>query len=265
MKILNTRWMECSMAIAVVAFALALLFPMTSTARSSGKSALCLANLHLLGRAWLAYAEDNNGTLCPGNTYNDQQWIGPPRTAGGVIITSNIPTSLDDEIRGYRAGRLWSYLDNSVVFHCPQDSRWESVGRGYRTFSIQGMMNGESSPNSPGYAKKWADIQSPARKVVFIENVDPRGWNMGSWIMNTGSTPMLIDPIAVFHPGCTGLVFADGHAEQHPWRGRRLLDWAYASANGPPNFSFSFTISDWSSPEAADVLYLAAGYTPGNP
>ena len=32
---------------------------MTSTARSGGKSALCLANLHLLGRAWTAYQEDN--------------------------------------------------------------------------------------------------------------------------------------------------------------------------------------------------------------
>jgi prepilin-type processing-associated H-X9-DG protein len=259
------------MAFAVVAFVLALLFPMTSTARSGGKSTVCLANLHLLGRAWMAFAEDNNGALCGGNTYNDQEWIGPPRTAGGVLITSNIPTSLADEARGFQAGQLWPYLNNAAVFHCPSDSKWELLGRGYRSVSIQGMMNGESWNHAigtqppTGYVTTISQIVSPSAKYVFIENVDPRGWNMGSWIMNwSATTPSLIDPIAVFHPGRTALGFADGHGEQHAWRSQRLIDWANSVTDGTPGgFNFSFVPGDGNAAEQNDVFFLANGYIPG--
>jgi prepilin-type processing-associated H-X9-DG protein len=176
----------------------------------------------------------------------------------------NIPVSLEEEIRGYQAGQLWPYLENAAVFHCPADTRWKSLDRGYRSISIQGMMNGENSPTTPGYARKTSDILNPADKYVFIENVDPRGWNMGSWIMNWNTkSPSLIDPIAAFHSGRTALGFADGHAVHHIWQGPRLIDWANSCVDGSPNFSFSFTVSDWNSPEARDVLFLAKGYIPG--
>ena len=62
-----TRFQALALA-AVIFFALTLMLPMTSTARSSGKSTVCLANLHILGRAWLAYAKDNDGRIVGGST-----------------------------------------------------------------------------------------------------------------------------------------------------------------------------------------------------
>ena len=261
---------ELLVVIAIIAILLAVLIPALNAAKKQVTSIICSSNNRALAQSWHLYTEDNNGALCGGNTYDDEQWIGPPRTAAGVIITSNTPTSLEDELRGYREGQLWSYLGKESIFHCPGDKQWNPMGRGYRSTSIQGMMNGESWNHAPntqppkGYVQKISEIISPSDKFVFIENVDPRGWNMGSWIMNwSASTPSLIDPIAIFHGDRSTFGFADGHAEKHTWLGQRLIDWANLATMGPTNYTFSFTVSDWDSQEAKDVMYLARGYMPG--
>ena len=62
----NLRLPDCLALLAVIALALMIVFPAATTARSGGKSALCLTNLHLLGRAWTPYPEDNDGYLAQG-------------------------------------------------------------------------------------------------------------------------------------------------------------------------------------------------------
>ena len=144
------------------------------------------------------------------------------------------------------------------------------------------MMNGESWNHSPNtqpparYALKTSDIVSPGSKYVFIENVDPRGWNMGSWIMaNAASTnPGWIDPIAVFHGGSSTFGFADGHAERYKWLGKtaalnpanwqqdQTVPWAKRATDGDPTFQFSKPVN-WGTPEEDDIRFLARGYLPG--
>jgi prepilin-type processing-associated H-X9-DG protein len=207
MKILNQRWMECSMIIAVVAFALALLFPMTTTARSGGKSALCLTNLHLLGRAWTAYHEDNDSWLVglsnyttglsPADEYKathgtPYRWVESPLYTpvyGGAPVSQQ-DCNLTTQLNGVRAGKLFAYTQNEQVYHCPNDRYWLTKSYGpWISYSGSGCMNGEdfTSRNGmnitgfrtvtlpSGQAKqlvcvnKFSQIKSPASRFTFIE------------------------------------------------------------------------------------------------
>jgi hypothetical protein len=42
-----------------------------------------------------------------------------------------------------------------------------------------------------------------------------------------------------------------------------LITWANKATSDDPSFGFSFTVSDWASKEAQDVMFLAKGYIPG--
>ncbi len=260
---------ELLVVIAIIGMLLAVLIPALQYAKMQATGIICASNNRALAQGWHLYTEDNDGKLCEGNTYNDQQWLGPPRPENGPLITTNIPVSYEDEVRGYEAGTLWQYLMSPKIYHCPGDNRWNIMARGYRSTSIQGMMNGESNPATTGYAQKMADLIAPGNKYVFIENVDPRGWNMGSWIMANAASdsPSLIDPIAIFHADRSTFGFADGHAEKHGWRAKRLIEWAKAATTDPVLFNnlggFSFVPNPSDKQEVEDVRWLAAGYIPG--
>lgn len=257
---------ELLVVIAIIGMLLAILIPALRIAKMQATGIICTSHNRALAQSWHLYTEDNEGELCGGNTYNDEQWLGPPRPETGALITTNIPVSYEDEVRGYEAGTLWPYLMSPKIYHCPGDNRWNILDRGYRSTSIQGMMNGESDPDTTGYGKKVYDIISPGDKYVFIENVDPRGWNMGSWIMSNAasSTPSLIDPIAIFHGDRSTFGFADGHAAKQGWRSDRLIQWAKSATDDPDNFSgFSFAPIQSDKDEVDDVRWLAAGYIPG--
>jgi prepilin-type processing-associated H-X9-DG protein len=209
MKILNQRWMEFSMAFAVVAFALALLFPMASQARSGGKSALCLTNLHLLGKAWTAYQEDNDAwlvglsnyptDLSPATEYKatrgtPYRWVEFPlyTPVYGSTPVSQQDCNLNYQLNGVRAGKLFAYTQNEQVYHCPNDRYWVTKSFGpWISYSGSGLMNCEdftsrngmnitgfrSVFNVPGSTtskqlvcvNKFSQIKSPANKFTFIE------------------------------------------------------------------------------------------------
>ena len=273
---------ELLVVIAIIGLLLAIILPALRVAKMQATGIVCSANNRALAQSWHLYTEDNDARVCEGNTYNDEQWLGPPRSAAGVLVTTNIPVSLEDEIRGYWAGVLWSYLESEKIYHCPGDSKWTVLDRGYRSTSITGMMNGESWNHAPnttppaGYALKMSDIISPGDKYVFIENVDPRGWNMGSWIMGNAAsaTPGWIDPIAIFHAEKSTFGFADGHAEKHRWLGQtaapaggswqldQTIPWAKKATDGDPAFQFGKSVN-WGTPEEQDIRFLARGYIPG--
>jgi prepilin-type processing-associated H-X9-DG protein len=55
-----------------------------------------------------------------------------------------------------------------------------------------------------------------------VEENDPRGENLGSWIMDAGTPPdfkaaALIDSPAVFHGNSSTFSYADGHSGSHKW------------------------------------------------
>ena len=85
-------------------------------------------------------------------------------------------------------------------------------------------------------------------KMVFLENTDGRGWNMGSWIMNYGA-PSWIDPMAIFHNDRSTIGFADGHAEKHLWLDGDTIRRAGGESTAPSL--------------GRDVQWMAAHYVPG--
>ncbi|NLH16690.1 MAG: hypothetical protein GX455_08930, partial [Phycisphaerae bacterium] len=170
---MNKRWIETMVLVACVAFGLAILFPAAGMARGWGKAEVCMANLHILGRAWLAYPEDNDGKLVNGMVPRDSRyanlqywmttysfggpykdnnwWVNPPHNASGLYTGDPAPCSLADEDNGIRSGKLYPYVGTSTAYHCPADVTYlrtpdnSGFGRGgKRTYSITALMHGET-------------------------------------------------------------------------------------------------------------------------
>jgi prepilin-type processing-associated H-X9-DG protein len=214
-----------------ISFGLLILMPLSLSARSSGKSALCLANLHLLGRAWLAYADDNGGRIVGGSTGSTAapyySWVEWPSN-------SAVP-ELQEKMRAISAGKLFPYVGTVQAYHCPQDNRYLLPSRdpgsygfeigGFRSYSIVGGMKGVDEYGGWEIVPhvSTATIQNPAGKCVFVEEAEGRGDNAGSWVMYPRSRGW-VDPFAVWHNQRSTLGFADGHAEIHPWIDKSTID-----------------------------------------
>jgi prepilin-type processing-associated H-X9-DG protein len=261
---------------AVILLTLGIVYPVATTARSGGKSTLCLANLNMLGRAWLAYAEDNSGKLVNGMVPRDSQyanqaywlttmgfggpfkdnawWVNPPHNASGVYTGDPIPCTLADEENGIRSGKLYPYVGTSAAYHCPADRSYlKTTNRGgKRNYQIPALMNGEA-PNNVEWINRYSQIRNPSVKMIFLDGTDDRGWDMGSWMMNAGiSQSSWIDLFTAWHNSRTTLGFADGHVEEHFWvdASTRLMAeqqrWGVQPGPG----------------EGADIAYMASAYLP---
>src|SRR5512145_1509625 len=167
MKQINGRWIEWVAVLGCVAFGLAILFPAAGMARGGGKAAVCMANLHLMMRSWLAYAEDNDAQIVGSGTAQWNAWQNQKRPAwdasGQRKSVKNFVAfpqdenhnfrnkTVQDEVRGLQQGGLWPYLETERVYHCPSDMRYlkppavinaPNEKGGYRTYSIGNVYNG---------------------------------------------------------------------------------------------------------------------------
>ncbi len=126
----------------------------------------------------------------------------------------------------------------------------------YRSFSIANGANGENWPGTHVPARRYSEIRNPASKYLFIEDLDPRGSNVGSWQMNFGP-PRFIDPVAMWHKEQTTLGFADGHSNIHRWVDPTFIEWCEGGMYNPTAFSFDLTPPD---DEQTDITFLAGGF-----
>ncbi len=234
---------ELLVVIAIIALLLAVLIPALSAAKKQATGIVCMSHVNGISRAWYIYSDENDSKLCNGHVprsaayanrsawvppYEDNAWfVNPPHRhdgtyTGGTNDTDPDPTFEEEEL-GLMDGALSPYVESPDVWHCPADKNYlkpddPSTGRGRggkRSYSIIGLMNGEQ-PTDPKCVRKMGQIVIPGEKIVFLENTDDRGWNMGSWIMDY-SRPSWIDPLAIFHLDRSTIGFADGHADKHHW------------------------------------------------
>ena len=242
---------ELLVVIAIIAILAAMLLPALSKAKEKGQMISCLSNNKQLITAYLLYATDNRGLMLPtsyrgeeGQTelYAGGYWKGPiPDITSGMTVVQ-AKQSVDT---GMKRSPIYRYCNNIDAHHCPADMRTKRLkpgsGWAYDSYSkatpIASTMWGGQVPFF-----KDSQIITPTLTMVFLEEADPRSYNLGTWAMDTGllgASLGWVDPFAVFHGNNSSFSFSDGHAESHKWIEASTIKAARDSANGVSSFFWS--------------------------
>ncbi len=235
---------ELLVVIAIIALLMAILMPSLRAARDQAKRVHCVSNLKTLSLAWFMYKDENDDKLVGGHT-----------TSGHWVLAPS-GDSVEQKKNAIRQGALFSYVHDTIdVYRCPSDLRVKDPRQfAFRSFSIAGGANGENWSGSVR-ATKYSDIKRPAGKYIFLEDIDPRGYNTGSWVMNFPAS--WVDPLAMWHNERSTIGFADGHAEMHRWNDRSFIDWGHQAMFEPTTFGFYM---NHPADEVEDINYMARGY-----
>lgn len=226
---------ELLVVIAVVALLLGILMPTLNLVKSKARGVVCQGAVRDLLTAYILYAGDNDGDLVSGDTSNEVKqgvsstycWVKPPQFEDSTVLPDAQRPTLAEEVRGITKGHLYPYVRTLKVYHCDA-ARETLLYGGFRSYSIPGLMNGESSKPAIKagrpelVATKLTQIKRPETKLVFLEDTDTRGWNMGSWVMDPSGRAW-VDPFAIWHGDCSSLGFADGHTELHHWLSKSTM------------------------------------------
>jgi prepilin-type N-terminal cleavage/methylation domain-containing protein/prepilin-type processing-associated H-X9-DG protein len=238
---------ELLVVIAIIAVLMAILMPALNRARDHAKRIHCVSNVKTLSLAWFMYKDENDDKLVGGHT-------GSAGSGSWVLAPSG--DSIEQKKEAIRQGALFTYVNDTIdVYRCPADFRIKDPGQfAFRSFSIAGGANGEGWSGSE-QAIKYSDIKRPATKYIFLEDIDPRGYNTGSWVM--AFPPSWVDPLAMWHNQRSTMGFADGHSEMHRWNDKSFIDWCQRAMYEPYSFSFYMTPP---ADEQEDITYMARGY-----
>ena len=188
---------ELLVVVGIIAILIAVLMPALGRARETARRVNCMSNMRQLTTAWLAYAQANKGRLVPAENGIDA-WADHGNT--------------DDAAR---RGLLYPWVPDPRVYRCPNDP----VRQNERTYSINTFCNG-SVVLVPAAVNNVARIRESSRTFVFVEEFDPRGYNLGSFLLlNAGE--MWIDFPVSWHNRGACISFADGHVEYFRWKDPR--------------------------------------------
>ena len=236
---------ELLVVIAIIALLAAMLLPALSKAKLKATLAVCASNQKQIVLAWIMYAGDNQEKMMPsayaGGWYDpaDLSGIAPTRSdLAEARVVAQIQKSL-----------LFSYARNAGVFHCPGDLRYKRLkvnsGWAFDSYSKTDGLNGGAWAGQVPYTR-MAAVTAPSLTAAFVEEADPRGYNNGTWVMESGGW---VDPFAIFHGSVSTISFVDGHAEGHKWLDANTIKAARDSSNGI--FSFFWAGGNKSNPDFA--------------
>ena len=258
---------ELLVVIAIIAILAALLLPALTKGKQKATAAVCRSNERQLAVAWMMYCDDQQDRIVNFEIQDSPKGEKPWRYKNPPVAPVFSPgTSLQDQYlityrEGYKQGALWSYAPNGDLPHCPGDLRSKlAVGSGFAWGSVSGIgtLNGETR-DSNGIFKR-TEILHPSERMLWMEENDPRGENLGSWIMNAQPPPTyagssVIDSPAVFHVDSSTYNFADGHCAGRRWLDAALI--AYAASMDPNKYG---TIRPTAAQTPRDGPWLARGY-----
>jgi len=237
---------ELLVVIAIIAILAGILLPALAKAKLKGIGAVCLNNQKQIMLGYTMYATDNNDMMM-GNVGNNPMdlpaggyWLGPQP---GVTAGSSTALALERAIRGMSNSPLTKYVSAVMSHECPGDqrTRYAKPGKGWAfgSYSKTECMNG-GAPGSywPGTTpyKKITDVQRPTDAAVFVEEADSRGYNLGTWVLNSAPPVGWVDTFAIFHGNSSTFAMVDGHVEGHAWKDPATIKAARDSAKGIDSF-----------------------------
>ena len=249
---------ELLVVIAIISILMAILMPTLRIAREQARSIYCRSNVRTLTLAWLMYKDDNDDQLVGGmpQSGNQSPWVRLP--------PSWQTASVEQKKEYIKKGLLWPYVRKIEVYRCPSDRRKNSTYHkyAYRTYSIAGGMYGVN-PNG-GWeiipCIRYSNIKNPSTKYVFLAECDPRGVNLGSWVLYP-KRKQWVDPFAVWHRrNASTLGFADGHVDMHRWLSKGLIEWNELALHDPWSFSFYRNPTLGGNDELEDFEWALRGY-----
>jgi hypothetical protein len=221
--------------------------PALANAKAKATGAACLNNQKQLILAWQLYADDNDDRMLA-TRYRDER--GQVELYGGGYWRGPVPDitagmKIDEAQRrvfnGLSNSPLTKYASAYGTYHCPGDLRTKRLrpGKGwaYDSYSKANGMNGLEGWGTDLYTKV-AGIAEASQAMVFIEEADPRNYNLGTWVLRV-SPPGWIDPFAIFHGNVSTFAFADSHAELKKWLEGTTIKAATDSANGKSSFDWA--------------------------
>ena len=234
---------ELLVVIAIIAILAALLLPALTKAKQKATAAACLSGNKQLALAWAMYADDHQNRMVNTHTAVNANGDKPWRYITPPVAPTIPPGSGAEQVKlltyreGYKQGAIYPYASNPDVAHCPGDMRIRLRGASFAWCSVGGIgtLNGETAQ-----LYRATELKRPADLLVWVEECDSRGENIGSWIMNAASPPAFtgasfIDSPAVFHISSSTFGFADGHASVRRWLDAATI--AYAASMDANKYS----------------------------
>jgi prepilin-type N-terminal cleavage/methylation domain-containing protein/prepilin-type processing-associated H-X9-DG protein len=192
---------ELLVVIAIIAILAALLFPVFSQARESGRRAACLSNLRQLSMAVQQYAQDYDEALP-----NAADGPSGPGLSGGWVAFSAFPANKTRDSYDVTLGGLYPYVKNRGLYVCPSDSEGRSAGVSY---SVNGCAMRRLGP---GFlmGRTLAEFEAPASWMLLCEEAsyEPRRNSTDDAFFNINN-----NVTSSRHLGGSNLAFLDGHAK----------------------------------------------------
>jgi len=192
---------ELLVVITIILVLLAILLPTMGSAIDRAETASCQSNMRQLAIGYTGYAVDNSSAIMRGEPANQPDAF-VYRGAGYDPI---------------RNGALFKYVHQVELYRCPADPNGNE-----RSYVIVGPLRGEGwTGGSQQGVDRLTAVVNTAKQILFVEESDKRGWNIGSWLIrcDDGGAYRWVDYVGLFHDGETAddFVFVDGHVERRQW------------------------------------------------
>jgi prepilin-type N-terminal cleavage/methylation domain-containing protein/prepilin-type processing-associated H-X9-DG protein len=272
---------ELLVVIAIIAILAAFLLPVLNAAKLRALQSECTNNKKQLGTAWLIYAGDNQERLAINSdphvyntTYYPQGSTSPSWIAGSLDWSAGAYNTNTSYLVNNKYSLLGDYLGNNpVLFTCPADhyASPSEARLGWQHRSRTVAMNGavgdgyKYDQNSGGTPWGWSPWYVVKKTTAFLSPGPSDCWVI------LDEHPDSIDDAVLYTPcypttvftempgnqlahGC-GIAFADGHAEQHIWRGPLLSQHYFVDYQTVQQVPCSIT--------DPDMIYMAL-HTPHN-